>query len=768
MKLISFFIKTLLIIISINAIAFGHSGMLSGVVTDYITGGPVRGAKITLEGTVLSASSDSSGFFSISNIPVQSYTVLFNKDGYRVKQFRITISENENTPLSISLTPTVIDLPAMMVVSEKPLSAASSSIISKIDFELRPKNSAQDMLRLVPGLFIAQHAGGGKAEQIFVRGFDCDHGTDVATYVDGIPVNMPSHGHGQGYADLHFLIPEVVKNMEVYKGPYWTQFGDFNTGAAVRFNTLDRLDKNQFTLEASTVPSQRVFAGSRAVMMVQLPLNNNNISFYIAGDFIFNHGYFDVDQEFGRFTLFSKTTFRLNDHSSLAFSFNGFGSSWNASGQIPVRAVEDGSLSRFGSVDTTEGGATQRNNFNLTYSTKTGHSEFTSQVYFGNYRFKLFSNFTFFLDDPVKGDEIEQDDYRTFIGYNGSYSIPGKIHNMSIRTTFGAGFRADNIENQLWHAVQRVRLDPRAHANVYERNMFGFVKEEWMPNAQWHLEASLRENYFTFDVEDLLATDSVHMNYTGYNYQFLMTPKFNVAYYPSNNLSFFLNSGLGFHSNDARSVVQKTTNHRLPKAVGAELGTQVHIADHIIFSVALWEMDLENELVYVGDDGTTEDKGPSRRMGIDFGARIQIMKWLLFDGDLNYSNNHFLSDFLGSELPNDNLIPLAPVLTSTGGLTARFENGFETALRYRYMKDRPANEDNSVVAPGYTVVDLAADYHSSKYKIGITIENLLNTEWNEAQFDTESRLFNETEPVDELHFTPGTPFAAKVSCSVFF
>ena len=747
---------------------FAHSGFLKGNVTDKITNAPVDGIEITLDGISLTSTSDQNGNFDFGQIPAQAYEIIFSKDGYLQKEFKITVPENDTLSLRITLTSNVIDLPALMVHADRPLSAASSSILNKIDFELRPKNSAQDMLRLVPGLFIAQHAGGGKAEQIFVRGFDCDHGTDVATFVDGIPVNMPSHGHGQGYADLHFLIPEVVNNMEVYKGPYWVQFGDFATGAAVRFNTLDHLEKSSFTVEGFSVPTQRIFDGTRGLLMLQLPVSNQNVSSYIAGDFLFRHGYFDVDQKFGRFTVFNKTVFRLNEHATLKFSFNGFGSSWNASGQIPERAVAEGIIAMFGSIDTTEGGSTQRNNFNLIYESKRDRNAFTSQVYFSNYHFKLFSDFTLFLDDPIHGDEIEQDDYRTFIGYNGSYAVAGSLANMDVRTTFGAGFRADNIENQLWHTEARIRLEPRAHANVYERNMFGYIKEEIQVISQLHLEAALRENYFTYDVEDLLPTDSMHTNYTGMNYQFLTTPKFNVAYYPSQNLSFFLNSGLGFHSNDARVVVQDKNNHVLPKALGAEVGTQGRVTNNAIFSLALWAMDMTNELVYVGDDGTTEDKGPSRRRGIDFGTRIQLTKWLLFDMDVNYAKNNLLKKFLGNELPVDNLIPLAPTLTSTGGLTARFENGFEAAARFRYMKDRPANESNTVVAKGYTVIDLATDYHTSKYKIGVTVENVLNTEWNEAQFDTETRLFNESQPVEELCFTPGTPIALKLNATVFF
>lgn len=748
--------------------SFAKSGFIKGSVTDKVTTAPVNGVTVSLAGTSYTGTTDVNGVFNFGALPVQSYDIIFQNDNYLTKEFKITVEENDTLRINITLTANVIDLPALIVHADRPLSAASSSILNKIDFELRPRNSAQDMLRLVPGLFIAQHAGGGKAEQIFVRGFDCDHGTDVATFVDGIPVNMPSHGHGQGYADLHFLIPEVVNKMEVFKGPYWVQFGDFATGAAVQFNTLDHLDRNSFTLEATSTPTQRAFSGSRGLMMLQLPVNNQHISSYIAGDFIFNHGYFDVDQKFGRFTLFSKTEFKLNDHASLMYSFNGFGSSWNASGQIPERAVKQGIIGRFGSIDTTEGGATQRNNFNLVYTSKQDRNEFTSQAYFVNYRFRLFSNFTYFLNDPVNGDEIEQDDYRTIIGYNGSYSIGGKLGNMNIKTTFGAGFRADNIENQLWHAVAGMRLEPRAHANVYERNMYGYVKEEWSVTPQLHIDAALRENYFTYDVEDLLPTDSTHTNYTGLNYQFLMTPKFNVAYYPSPNVSVFLNSGLGYHSNDARALVQDVGNHRLPRALGVEAGTQIRVTHNAVFSLALWAMDLTDELVYVGDEGATEDNGPSQRRGIDFGTRVQLRKWLLMDLDVNYAKNNLLKKFLGNELPTENLIPLAPTLTSTGGLTTRLQNGFEASLRYRYMHDRPANESNTVIAPGYTVVDLAAAYHTEKFKVSLSAENLMNTEWNEAQFDTETRLYNEPESVEELCFTAGTPLAIKGGITVFF
>jgi hypothetical protein len=747
--------------------ANAHTGILEGTITDNITNRPVEGVTVLLKDEHLQATSDTDGRFIFENIPAKVYTLVFQKEEYLLRETRISLTEAKTTTLSITLTPSVINLPDLVVQGDVPVSAASSEVLSMVDFQLRPKNSAQDMLRLVPGLFIAQHAGGGKAEQIFVRGFDCDHGTDVATYVDGMPVNMPSHGHGQGYADLHFLIPETVQDMDITKGPYFAQNGDFSTGATVRFNTLNQLDANSFTTELTTVPTQHVFSGSRALLMLQMPLQSSGVSSYIAADFIYNPGYFDAAQHFQRFTLFNKNVIKLSEKTTANISFNGFGSSWNASGQVPARAVNDGSIDRFGAIDTLEGGTTSRNNLNFELHSKVSGHDFYSQFYFGNYRFKLFSNFTFFLNDPVNGDMIEQTDDRTFLGYNGHYAINGFLGNIPVKTTIGAGFRSDRTNVMLWHSPDRERMSVTANSNVFERNMNGWIREEISFTERFKAELGLRVDYFTFDLDDLVAGDTAHTDVSGYNYQVLAEPKINFIYSPQDNIHFFLNSGIGFHSNDARSVVLDKNNHRLPLAAGAELGSQIRLGD-VLFSVALWTLELENELVYVGDEGVTEDNGPSRRNGIDVSCRYQILPWLYADADLNYARGFLLQDFFGEKLSEGNIIPLAPRITSTGGLTVKRPAGWEAALRYRFMGDRPANETNTVTAEGYFLLDAAFSYHWDKIRIGLNIENITNTEWNEAQFDTESRLFDEPAPVSELHFTPGTPVAVKGTVTVVF
>lgn len=741
---------------------------ISGTIKDSETGQPIEDVVVTIEKTNSHTHTNTEGKFYFNSLATGNYELDAEKLGYKKQTITLSITDAETPPIEIQLVFNAHTLLAVDIETDRPVSAASSQYISQLDFQNRPKNSAQDMLRLVPGLFIAQHAGGGKAEQIFIRGFDCDHGTDVATFVDGIPVNMPSHGHGQGYSDLHFLIPEVVKGIDVFKGPYAPQYGDFATGAAVQFHTLDTLSNNLVQLESGFVPDIKAMTSKRGLLLLQLPDVNSNVTSYIAADIINNRGYFESNQHFNRASFFSKTVITLNNHSKLKFSAGGFGSSWDASGQIPERAVAMGLIGRLGWIDNSEGGTTQRTNLNLTYQTKFKGGEFETQVYSFSYRFKLFSNFTFYASDSLAGDGIEQADSRVVHGINSRYSVEHKLGGMNNKFTAGISFREDDIENALWKAPKRQQLSPYAHANIHERSSGVYLNEVFRFNSHFRAELGLRYDYFTFDVDDLLPADSTHTNYSGYNYQFLVSPKLNLIYTANSRLYFFANAGSGYHSNDARSTVQQKGEHQLPRSVGSEAGSLIHLGNNTVISAAVWWLDLSNELVYVGDDGTTENKGASRRTGIDLSVRLGLTKWLFIDADVNVSKNVFIDTLFGTQLTTDYYIPLAPTATSTGGLTVKLKKGFEAGLRYRYIGSRPANEANTVTAKGYNVIDLSVNYKLTRFKIGLFIENLLDTEWNEAQFDTESRLPFETQPVSELHFTPGTPFYSKLTIGYLF
>jgi len=752
----------LFLLSTLNLFASTVVGGLSGLIFDDATNTPLNGVNVSIDNIKLV--NDSLGNFTFPAIEIGQHTVVVEKMGYLTQRVSINIEANTVKTLRIYLKYNALKLSEVLIKSDRATSAATSSVLKEIDFQLRPVNSAQDMLRNVPGLFTAQHAGGGKAEQIFIRGFDCDHGTDFAGYLDGIPINMPSHGHGQGYLDMHFLIPETVKDIEVYKGPYFAELGDFATAGAVKFKTLDRLEKNTVQFEVGTAPTQRAFSHSRVMVNYQLPINNDKISSYIAVEDIFAPSYFDASQNFKRFSIMSKTKLELTDHSSLSLLLTHFNSSWDASGQIPQRSIDDGTLERFGSIDNSEGGHTSRQNASLTYNYFDKNQSFKLQAYASKYDFSLYSDFTFFLNDPINGDEINQQDHRYVSGVNSEYSINAGNSKFSI----GGGYRYDDIHNQLDHVAKRQFLDEAGLGHVAESNTNIYVKEVYQLAPKFRAEVGLRFNYLNYDVQDLLPSDSMHQNYSNTNYQFQVAPKVNLTYSLNEKDRLFLNFGRGFHSNDARAVVQDFGNHRLPDLFGGEIGVLLHPFKNTIVSAALWGMELENELVFNSDDATTVNNGSSRRLGIDVGVRSTLTPWLFLDLDVNVTRGRLVDKVFGNVLTENYFIPLAPSLSSTGGLTFHFPSGIEGSVRYRHLNDRPAIEDNSVNAIGYTLMDLNLFYKTPKYRVGFNVENALNVKWNEAEFATESRLKNETTSTNELHFTPGTPFTLKAIFSYYF
>ena len=285
--------------------------------------------------------------------------------------------------------------------------------ISKLDLNTSPVNSSQEVLRKVPGLIIGQHAGGGKAEQLFLRGFDVDHGTDVSISVDGMPVNMVSHAHGQGYSDLHFLIPETIQKIDFGKGPYYGQQGDFNTAGYVDFSTRDYLKDSQISMSVGD------FNSLRTLGLFNLLGNTKRQNAYLAAEYIATDGPFESPQNFNRLNLFGKYVIFSPENDKLSLTASHFTSRWDASGQIPQREVDNGNITRFGAIDDTEGGQTERTNFNVEFSKYiSDDTRLKTNAFYSNYSFELYSNFTFFLEDPVNGDQIKQQEERHIFGVN--------------------------------------------------------------------------------------------------------------------------------------------------------------------------------------------------------------------------------------------------------------------------------------------------------------------------------------------------------------
>lgn len=748
-----FFIK-LICLCLFSTHVFAHS--FKGIILEEESKQPLVGATVRIINTNFATSTDIFGRFQFDNLQTGSFTVEISYIGFETLQQSIEIKENETNVVNFSLKTSALQLKDIIISGGD---KNKVNVISAVDIELRPVQSSQDILRMVPGLFTAQHAGGGKAEQIFLRGFDIDHGTDIHLTVDGMPVNMVSHAHGQGYSDFHFIIPELVGQVNFEKGTYHAYKGNFATAGFVEFNTQNVLDKSMLKVEGGQFGTYRLVG---AIDLLGKKAKENRQSAYIATEYLATQNYFDSPQNFNRINIVGKYHQYLDDNKILTATISTFRSQWDASGQVPERAIADGTISRWGAIDNTEGGKTDRTNLNLQLKHILPDGSYLSnQVFFINYNFELYSNFTFFLNDPINGDQIRQKESRNIFGYNGSYNRENQLGNMRLNTEIGASIRYDNIkDNELSESIGRQFTKNRlAFGDIDETNTAIYVNETLFISTKLSLNAGLRFDYFKFEYIDLLNPIYARR----FEEKTRVSPKLNLNYDVNEKVRIFAKSGLGFHSNDTRVVIAQNGKEILPKALGYEAGLILKPIQNLFINIAAWRLDLEQEFVYVGDAGIVEAGGKTQRQGIDFGLRYQLTDWLFIDADVN------LTEAKALNVPSEeNKIPLAPTFTSIGGLSFRFPSGINGSLRYRYLGDRAANETNSLTAEGYFLLDAVLNYTRPKYQLGISIVNLTNSEWKEAQFDTESRLQNEIDPVSEIHFTPGSPFFLKASLVYFF
>ena len=666
---------------------------------------------------------------------------------------------NTDSSLVVRLREAPLSLGAMLVQAEPSFSAASSSTIRSLDIALRPRESTQELLSLAPGLVIAQHAGGGKAEQIFLRGFDADHGTDVAISMDGTPVNMVSHGHGQGYADLHYVMPEVIERADVRKGPYDARDGDFSTAGAVAFHSKDRLDASALSIRAGT------FATRHLTALVPFGGTVTESGGYAAFALHGTNGPTLMPQGYGRANGFAKWTMPVGTRALAFATGSGFGAHWDASGQIPERAVASGRIGRFGSIDPTEGGATERYDASIGLrSSASGDDEWQARLFATRYRFSLFSNFTFFSRDSVNGDEIQQTDRRTMIGGEAWRSRSGMLLGRRVVSRAGAGFRGDAIDVGLSNVRERTLLEPVLSDRVRQSNGYVWASQDLQLASRLRLQLGVRGDLFHFGLTDRLGNvTSVGDRASDTRTEAIVSPKLSVAYDVATGTTLFANAGTGFHSNDARGVVSAPQGATvLPRATAGEVGSRYNWARGSV-AAALWALQLESELVYSGDEGTTSQSGRTRRTGIDLEGRVAVTPWLWADADLNLSRGRFLD-----ESASANRIPLAPTITSVGGLSIRDIGPFAAGARYRYVGARPASEDNSVVARGHWIAESFASVRLSRVTLSVAVDNVFNAAWNEAQFATTSRLRGEPADVTELNFTPGAPRAIQLGVQTRF
>jgi hypothetical protein len=503
------------------------------------------------------------------------------------------------------------------------------------------------------------------------------------------------------------------------------------------------------------------------VDLLKRDLSQPKPTWYAATEYSSSNSYFDNPQHFKKFNLFTKYQGKLSEQDILTLSASTFYSSWHASGQIPVRAVQEGIIGFYGAIDPNEGGTTSRTNLNALLVTSLPGGDFIkNQLYYSRYTFDLHSDFTFFLVDSINGDEIRQRESRDLAGYNGSYTHKTFIGACPLTSQAGVYTRLDATYNtELSHTKDRyTEINPIKLGDIREWSAGSYINEILQLSQSLSLHAGLRFDHFFYQYNNQYAKDSSFSG-TGFykDHNGIVSPKLSLYYQADPKTELYASLGKGFHSNDTRVVVASKGLQTLPAAYGADLGTVYKPAKNLLIQMAAWYLYLQKEYVYGGDGGTVDFSGRTRRYGVDLSARYQPLRAIFLDFDMNYAHGRAIDDPKGQ-----NYIPLAPVFSSTGGITYSNQHGINASLRYRYLPARPANETNSLSCQSYFINDLVLNYSKQRFAVGLVVNNLLNTRWKETEFDTVTRLQNEKTPVDGLCFTAGTKLAAKIGVSYFF
>ncbi len=626
--------------------------------------------------------------------------------------------------------------------------AASQGTITARLLESRPPLRPGEVLEFVPGLIVTQHSGDGKANQYFLRGFNLDHGTDFATSVAGVPINLPTHAHGHGYTDLNFLIPELIDRIEYRKGPYFAENGDFSSAgsAAISLRNVLAAPLGQITL--GSFGYQRLLAAAS-------PTLANGGRLLVAVEAQAADGPWENPQNLRKLNgvlRYSQGTAR-NGFDVTLMSYD---AKWNATDQVPQRALDAGRIGRYGAVDPTDGGSTARTSLSTEWRRALPDGQLKASAYAVSYRLDLASNFTYALDRPVEGDQFLQRDRRNVLGGQLSRIWYGKLGRFGMTNELGLQMRHDRIRVGLFDTVARditaTTRDDRVRqtsVGVYAEN--GITWTPWLRTV-----AGLRADRFDWDVASNLAANSGKENAS------LVSPKAAVILGPWAQTELFLNWGRGFHSNDARGTVTRidprtgdpvTPVNGLVRTTGYEVGARSELVPKLQSSLALWRLNIGSELLFVGDAGTTEPSRPSSRQGVEWNNRYTPMPWLLFDLDLAASRARFTDgDAAGDRVPG------SVARVASAAVAVRDLGPWSASLQMRYLGPRPLNEDGSQVAASTSLLNARLGYTVNKQvQLYLDVFNLLNRKVNDIEYFYASRLRGEAAAVDDRHVHPAEP-----------
>ena len=755
------------------ATALAQQGTIAGTVRDQ-TGAPLPGVTVELtppHGATLAAATDASGKYRFDAVAAGSYTL----------SFRLLNFADQRRDLQVGTTPVTLDavmalaLSADVVVTAKRTFAnladvenpaenlvgiaqsASQGAITARQLDVRPLMRQGEILETVPGVIITQHSGEGKANQYFLRGFNLDHGSDFAMTVAGTPVNMPSHAHSQGYSDLNFLIPELVAGVQFSKGPYFADQGDFATAGASNINYATELDHPIVHAEAGA------YGFGRALFAASPRLGKGHL--LAALEASTNDGPWTVPDAFRKLNGVLRYT-QGDSVNGVSITAMGYHGRWNATEASPERAVAAGVIDRFGSIDPTDGGGSSRYSVGVDWQ-RGSNATLTKVTAFGvAYDLDLISDFTFYLDDPVHGDQIEQVDHRFVTGARVSQRRLGRWYGRAVQNTIGVQVRNDRIpEVALYHTEKRVRLDTRSNADVAVTSggVYAQNEIEWAP---WlRTTAGLRADASHYRVSTLDAANS------GTADAAIVSPKGGAVIGPWKGTELYVNGGTGFHSNNALGTTVTRDRNGSPvdrvtplvRAKGAEVGVRTVAIPHVQTTASLWTLRLGSELVYDGDVGATEPGPASERHGIEIANYYSPYKWLVFDADLSLSRARFVDGVEGQAFVPEAVGTVVSAGASVDGYRRTF-----ASIRWRYFGPRALVTDNSVRSQATSLVNLQAGYQVvRRLRVAADVFNLCNAKMSDIDYYFASRLPGEPlGGVDDIHFHPAVPRTARLSLVV--
>lgn len=638
--------------------------------------------------------------------------------------------------------------------------AATAGVVSAAEIARRPFSRAGEILETVPGVVVSQHSGEGKANQYYLRGFNLDHGTDVAITVAGIPINLPTHAHGQGYADANFLIPELIGGVQYRKGPYSAEEGDFASAGAVNVNYLNVLDHPLALAEGGT------YGFARALVADSPRLGDGYLLYAVEA--AENGGPWVQPDDFRKWNGIVRYT-RGGQRGGFSITAMAYGSRWRSTDQIPERAVRESLISRFGNVDPSDGGRTHRTSVEAE-GQWSGASTLTQVSAFAvDYGLDLFSDFTYFLDDPVNGDQFEQLDRRQVYGARASRRWLATWGGVAAENVIGVETRVDDIGTVgLYHTRDRLRLGTIREDSVLQSNLSAYAQTSLQWSEHLRTVAGVR-----FD-RDRFRVDASDPRNGGARTSAIVSPKLSVVLGPWRRTELYVNAGSGFHSNDARGATIRfdpSTGEParavdpLVRATGAEIGARTSPSPRMHLTAALWGLDLASELVFTGDAGTTEASRPSRRTGIELTGAYEVSRTLGIDADYARSRARFRDDD-----PAGDRIAGAVEGVASAGLTFRDLGRFSGEVRDRYFGPRPLIEDDSVRSKASNTINARlAVAITPRLRVAADVFNVFDARVSDVDYFYTSRLPGEPAGgVDDVHFHPLEKRSVRLSVRTTF